>query len=52
MSALELRIHQEECEGLSAFAYGVVRSLAALDAWGGTEAAAMVDSGLNADKGE
>lgn len=40
MSALKLKIHQEECEGLSAFACSVVRSLAALDARGGTEAVA------------
>lgn len=32
MSTLELKIHQEECEGLSASACGVVCSLAALDA--------------------
>lgn len=32
MSTLELKIHQEECEGLSASACGVVCLLAALDA--------------------
>ena len=40
MSTLELKIHQEECEGLSSSACGVVCSLAALDAGDVQKAAA------------